>query len=71
MDQNMQEIIWGILIENDLYRLLEFAKTEEEREKFIKQFSQEEDIPIEFVRKKIESINKKRKEKKGENYQER
>ena len=71
MDQNMQKIRWGILIENDLYRRLELAENEEQREEFIKQFSEKYNIPIVFVREKIESINKKMKEIKGEDYQER
>ena len=38
MEEATQKILWGMLIENQLYKLLEFAKSESEREQLIKKF---------------------------------
>lgn len=71
MEESRQKILWGMLIENQLYKLLEFAKSESEREQLIKNFSVENGIPIEFIKDKIARINQVMKQKKGDDYLER
>lgn len=71
MEEATQKILWGMLIENQLYKLLEFAKSESEREQLIKNFSVENGIPIEFIKDKIARINQVMKQKKGDDYLER
>lgn len=71
MEEATQKILWGMLIENQLYKLLEFAKSETEREQLIKNFSVENGIPIEFIKDKISRINQVMKQKKGDDYPER
>lgn len=71
MEEATQKILWGMLIENQLYKLLEFAKSETEREQLIKNFSVENGIPIEFIKDKIARINQVMKQKKGDDYLER
>ena len=71
MEEATQKILWGMLIENQLYKLLEFAKSETEREQLIKNFSVENGIPIEFIKDKISRINQVKKKKKGDDYPER
>ena len=71
MEEATQKILWGMLIENQLYKLLEFAKSESEREQLIKNFSVENGIPIEFIKDKISRINQVIKQKKGDDYPER
>ena len=71
MEEATQKILWGMLIENQLYKLLEFAKSESEREQLIKNFSVENGIPIEFIKDKISRINQVMKQKKGDDYPER
>ena len=71
MEEATQKILWGMLIENQLYKLLEFAKSETEREQLIKNFSVENGIPIQFIKDKISRINQVMKQKKGDDYPER
>lgn len=70
MEESRQKILWGMLIENQLYKLLEFAKSESEREQLIKNFSVENGIPIQFIKDKISRINQVMKQKKGDDYPE-
>lgn len=53
-----KETMWNILIENELYILLKVTKNNKEKEKYIKEFSNEYKIPMSFIKAKIEQMNK-------------
>ena len=71
MEEDLQKRLWGIAIENELYRLLEFAKDKQEREKYIQEFSIQNGIPIQYIEEKLKRMNQIMKEVKGPNYEER
>lgn len=59
--------MWNILIENELYKILEFVK-DEEKEKLIENYSKENEIPINFIKEKIQKMNnaKRKREERDE-----
>lgn len=63
-----KEVMWNILIENELYKILEFAKDKEEREELIKNYSEENEIPINFIKEKIQKMkdDKRKREERDE-----
>lgn len=64
-----KEVMWNILIENELYKILEFAKNEEEKKELIKNYSKENEIPIDFIEEKIQKMydaKRKREEREEE-----
>ena len=71
MDEDMQKRLWGILIENELYQSLKFSRDDKEREQFIKRFSVQNNIPVDFIKEKIEKMNQTMNKIKGEDYGER
>ncbi len=62
-----KEVMWNILIENELYKILEFVK-DEEKEKLIENYSKENEIPINFIKEKIQKMNnaKRKREERDE-----
>ena len=62
-----KEVMWNILIENELYKILEFVK-DEEKEKLIENYSKENEIPINFIKEKIKKMNnaKRKREERDE-----
>ena len=63
-----KEVMWNILIEKELYKILEFAKDKEEREELIKNYSEENEIPINFIKEKIQKMkdDKRKREERDE-----
>lgn len=61
-----EEVRWNILIENELWKILEFSKNLQEREEEISEFCKNYDIPIDFAKNKIEKMENRKKEKQQE-----
>ena len=52
-----KEIIWSILIENELYKIVKTAQNPEE-ENLIENYCKNNNIPVEFAKNKLNKMKK-------------
>ncbi len=60
MNKEEQEHFLNILIENELYPLLECARDDMQREEFLEEYCKENEIAIQFARNKIARIKQQK-----------
>ena len=53
-----KETIWNILIENELYKIVETAESKEQKENFIENYCKNNNIPVEFAKNKLDKMKK-------------